>query len=295
MAYWKFLLRHPRLLSFGVLLTLFSSFGQTFLISIFVPGMLEDFSLNSGQFGTLYTVATLCSALSLPFFGRLLDRSDPGRYSLGVGIALMAACWLVALAPNALVLFFGLFGLRLAGQGLLGLTAATTMARSFTDFRGRALSVSSAGYPLGEGVLPILVVVLLREYGWRVSWGITGLLIGVVFLPLLTHLVKGVPRHAPAMSDAAGFSMRGSFFTDPAFYLYALGVMTGPFIMTGCFLYQTMLGDSPGHNRAVPGRRRRGPNRTRVVPERGEERGADPVRRVARRRGRRMNTDPWPF
>lgn len=37
MAYFRFFFTHPRVLSFGVLLTLFSSFGQTFLISIFVP------------------------------------------------------------------------------------------------------------------------------------------------------------------------------------------------------------------------------------------------------------------
>jgi len=41
MAYFRFFLTHPRVLSFGLLLTLFSSFGQTFLISIFVPRLLE--------------------------------------------------------------------------------------------------------------------------------------------------------------------------------------------------------------------------------------------------------------
>ena len=119
MANRKFLTRHPRLLSFGVLLTLFSSFGQTFLISVFVPQILADFSLNSGQFGTLYAGATLCSAASLPFFGKLLDRSDLGRYTLAVGLALACSCWLLALAPNVPVLFLA----------LLGLTAATAMAR----------------------------------------------------------------------------------------------------------------------------------------------------------------------
>ena len=94
MAYWTFLMRHPRLLLFGVLLTLFSSFGQTFLISIFVPQILADFSLHSGQFGTLYAAATLCSAASLPFFGKLLDRCDLGRYTLAVGLGLVFSCWL---------------------------------------------------------------------------------------------------------------------------------------------------------------------------------------------------------
>jgi hypothetical protein len=41
MACFRFFLTHPRVLSFGVLLTLFSSFGQTFLISIFVPPLLS--------------------------------------------------------------------------------------------------------------------------------------------------------------------------------------------------------------------------------------------------------------
>jgi MFS family permease len=65
------------MLSFGVLLTLFSSFGQTFLISMFVPRLLETFQLNTAQFGLLYAAATITSALSLPFFGRLIDRTTP--------------------------------------------------------------------------------------------------------------------------------------------------------------------------------------------------------------------------
>ena len=65
MAYLRFFLTHPRALSFGVLLTLFSSFGQTFLISIFVPRLLEEFALNTAQFGALYALATITSAASL--------------------------------------------------------------------------------------------------------------------------------------------------------------------------------------------------------------------------------------
>ncbi|MBI4326718.1 MAG: hypothetical protein HY674_15855 [Chloroflexi bacterium] len=54
------------MLSFGVLLTLFSSFGRTFLISMLVPRLLEEFALNTAQYGALYAGATLTSALALP-------------------------------------------------------------------------------------------------------------------------------------------------------------------------------------------------------------------------------------
>jgi MFS family permease len=84
--YLRFFLTHPRVLSFGVLLTLFSSFGQTFLISIFVPRLLAEFMLNTAQFGALYAGATLVSAASLPFFGRVLDRVTLRAFSLAVGL-----------------------------------------------------------------------------------------------------------------------------------------------------------------------------------------------------------------
>ncbi len=127
MAYFRFFLAHPRVLSFGVLLTLFSSFGQTFLISIFVPRLLEAFALDTAQLGALYAGATLTSAASLPFFGRLLDRVTLRGFSLAVGLGLVASCFALAFAPNVPALFLAILGLRLTGQGLLSLTASTTM------------------------------------------------------------------------------------------------------------------------------------------------------------------------
>ena len=53
MAYFRFFFTHPRVLPFGVLFKLFSSFGQTFLISIFMPRLLETFALNTAQFGAV--------------------------------------------------------------------------------------------------------------------------------------------------------------------------------------------------------------------------------------------------
>lgn len=166
-GYAAFLRTSPRVLAFGVLLTLFSSFGQTLLISVFVPLFLESFSLDTAQFGILYAAATLTSAGCLPFFGRLLDRIPLRRFSLAVGLGLALSCLVLATAPGIAVLFLAILGLRLTGQGLLSLTASTTMARAFARDRGRALSVTGVGYPLGEGLLPLAVVVLIHAVGWR--------------------------------------------------------------------------------------------------------------------------------
>jgi MFS family permease len=257
MPYLRFILTHPRVLSFGILLTLFSSFGQTFLISIFVPQMLAEFPLSTVQFGSLYAVATLTSAASLPFFGRLMDRMELRRYTLMVGTGLVVACLTVALAPNVPVLFLGILGLRLTGQGLLSLTASTTMARSFSGLRGRALSVSGLGYPLGEGLLPLLVVLLINLFGWRLSWGILGIVIGVVLLPLTVQLVKGVPGSKEGSLDGdpdgvpdgdagrQGVRYR-DVLRDGRFHALLPGSLCLPFLLTCLFLYQVPLATFKG-------------------------------------------------
>lgn len=53
------------MLAFGFLLTLFSSFGQTFFISLSGGHIREEFGLSNASFGLLYSAATLGSATAL--------------------------------------------------------------------------------------------------------------------------------------------------------------------------------------------------------------------------------------
>lgn len=242
MAYFRFFLTHPRVLSFGVLLTLFSSFGQTFLISIFVPKLLDEFALNTAQFGALYAAATLTSALSLPFFGRLIDRTTLRTFSLAVGAGLVLACLTMSLASNVAILFVAILGLRLTGQGLLSLTASTTMARVFTAGRGKALSVSALGYPLGEGLLPMLAVLLIHAAGWRLSWGILGGVIALLLLPAMGSLLREIePLHQREISEHKIHPHKVQLWRDRRFYLLLPTVLFIPCIHTALFLYQLLL------------------------------------------------------
>lgn len=129
--YLQFVVRERKLLSFGATFTFFSSFGQTFLISLFVPFFLDTFSLTNTEFGSLFAGATFTSALLLPYFGQWIDRLPLKRFSLMVALSLMLAAVTVSIAWRPLILFLGLMLLRIAGQGLSMHTAQTTMARFF--------------------------------------------------------------------------------------------------------------------------------------------------------------------
>ncbi len=258
LTYRAFVLKEHRLLLYGVLMTLFSSFGQTFLVSQFVPGLLERFAIHTGQFGTLYALATLTSGLSLPIFGRLLDRTDLVRFSVAVATGLAVACWTMALARNILLLFAGLVGLRLFGQALLGLTASTAMARLFVEFRGRALSLTTLGYPLGEALFPVLVVRLIGRAGWGATWGLLGLAVGGLLVPAICGLVRGSARKAPGASaaarqgrDAGAGDRVPDFLRDARFLLLVPSSMAGPFVVTGVLLYQLPLAEAKGWSSAL--------------------------------------------
>ncbi|MBE0501988.1 MAG: MFS transporter [Desulfuromonadales bacterium] len=246
-GYFSFLQGHSQILVFGLLLTFFSSFGQTFLISIFVPQFLEVFALDTAQFGTLYAVATLTSAASLPWFGRLLDRVALHRFSLTAGLGLALACLTMALAPNVGFLFIALLGLRLTGQGLLSLTASITMARVFEKGRGRALSLSGLGYPLGEGLLPLGVVLLAQGVGWRLSWGLLGGVVALVLLPAISLLLHH-ERQSSDVSVVKASSLPGRFalLRDGRFYALLPSTIFLPLVLTALFLYQIPLAEAYG-------------------------------------------------
>jgi len=253
LGYFLFFRSYPHVLSFGVLLTLFSSFGQTFLISVFVPQFLESFALDTAQFGTLYAAATLTSAACLPYCGRLLDRVPLRRFSLAVGLGLALSSLALALAHHVAVLFIALIGLRLSGQGLLSLTASTTMARAFVRGRGRALSLSGLGYPLGEGLLPLAVLLLIQGVGWRLSWGIVVGVIILVLLPAMCWLLRGLPAgfedspDQPSPAPAPASAHRDvALLRDGWFYAMLPSNLFLPLVLTALFLYQVPLAEARG-------------------------------------------------
>src|SRR5690625_5832291 len=96
---------------------------------------------------------------------------------------------MVMLSWHIAILFTGILFLRLSGQGLSGHTAETAMARLYSRERGKALSVSSLGYPIGEAVLPVVIASLFTILHWRTIWGLLALSVLIVFIPLLYLLI----------------------------------------------------------------------------------------------------------
>lgn len=184
-----FLRENAPWLSAGVLLTFLSSFGQTFFISIFAGHIREAFELTHGQWGGIYTVGTTTSALVMIWAGGLTDHFRVRALAPVILLMSFGACLAMALNPVWWGLFFVIFALRFTGQGMTSHIAVVAMSRWFVATRGKALSVATLGFAMGEALLPITFVALMALYDWRLLWGVAGL-IALVGIPVLMLLLR---------------------------------------------------------------------------------------------------------
>src|SRR5690606_21697176 len=143
-----------------------SSFGQTFFIALFGESLRTTFSISDGELGSLYALATFCSALTLGYVGRFIDHTTVRRFATGVLIMLVVACICMASSVNIMMLGFSFYLLRLLPQGVMVHTGLTAAARALPDHRGKALGMVSLGSPLAEAIFPIVVVASLALFDW---------------------------------------------------------------------------------------------------------------------------------
>ena len=145
----------------GALLTLVSSFAQTFFISLFAGEIRKTFNLSHGDWGAIYGFGTFASAIVLIWAGGLTDIMRVKHIGPIILAVLAGSCLLMAFNPCAALLPVVIFCLRLSGQGMPTHIATVAMSRWFVANRGKALSIANPGFSLGEATFPLLVVGLL--------------------------------------------------------------------------------------------------------------------------------------
>jgi len=248
-----FLRHNLRWLSAGMILTFASSAGQTFFISLFAEHLRDALDLSHGAFGGLYMAATLASALTLVWLGKLADHIPPGWLGAAVLICLAGAGVLITLTQSVVLLFLAIYGLRLLGQGMPGHIAITSMGRWYTRRRGQAVSIVVLGQPLGEGLLPAAVVALTLAIGWRQTWLVIAVVLACVLAPLVAwllsrppppetrlHRAEG-PLETPVPAPARPHRTRAEVLADPVFLIMLPFLMGPPMLITGLLFYQVDL------------------------------------------------------
>lgn len=254
-----------QLLLFGFVMTFSSSLGQTYFIGLFSGEIRADLGLSHGDFGAVYSAATLASAIILLWSGALIDRMDLRRFSYVVTAGLAIGCFIMAGSTGVVSLFISILVLRHLGQGLMSMAGATTMVRYLDRHKAKANALSGIGYSLSEAILPSLVIALLAVLSWRESW-IFWACVLLLLVPLLTmFLLRGHDaRHTAYLEavapDADGARVqsrkqwtRNEVIRDPLFYMFMPALLAQPMLFTGFMFHQVHLVEVKGWSLTVWG------------------------------------------
>jgi len=239
----NFLIKQSNFLFFGLFAALFASYGQTFFISMFNFQIRETLNITNATFGLIYSLATILSSILLVWFGKLIDKIDLRFFTLIVSIGLAVSCiGMYYIEHITYLIFFIIFGLRFFGQGAMGHTSQTSMARYYDKNRGKAISFGSFGQPIGEMIFPFLVVIIIKYYNWQSVWLYSGLSIIFIFIPLYFILLKDhKKRHQQFLKDHEknkfSYNVK-DILKDIRFYIYLPSYLAPPFLVTGLLFYQ---------------------------------------------------------
>ena len=246
-----FLRQNARWLAAGALLTLLSSFGQTFFISIFSGEIRADFGLSHGAWGSIYMIGTAASATVMVFAGGLADRYRVGVLGVSVVLLLGVSCVLMGLNNSLAMLVPLIFVLRFFGQGMTHHVATVAMARWFVATRGRALAVASMGFMLGEATLPLVMVWAKSRVDWQVLWLFFGVVCAVMALVLFRLLQQErTPAAMAQENDATGMGnrhwRRAEVLKHPIFWAMAPAVMSFSGFGTAFWFHQVHFAEIKG-------------------------------------------------
>lgn len=232
MGSFAFLRDNLRFLSAGVLLTLNSSFGQTFFISIFAAQIMTDFGLSPGEWGLLYTIGTTASAVVMFWAGALTDRFRARALACLVMPGLALTCIAMGANRSVLGLVLIVFCLRFFGQGMMFQLASVSMARWFSRKRGLALSVSAMGFWFGQAAIPVFFAFLLLQLDWHFLWYISAVFVFLCF-PVLLWLLSQERTPQALSKEEQSTGMHGRHWTRlevirSSFFWMLVPLLLGP-------------------------------------------------------------------
>ena len=159
--------------------------------AVMVQYLIPLWGMTNTQAGLLASAYAAGYMLAVPFLSSLTDRYDARRILLlgslcsglsTLAFALFASSWLTG------VFIWGLAGASFAGAYMPGLRALTD--RLETAEASRSITLYTASYSMGVGFSFLVSQLVADAYGWRWSFGITGL--GPLFMAFVAWRMKPV-------------------------------------------------------------------------------------------------------
>jgi MFS family permease len=179
-----------------------AAFGLSALFLLGGP-LGQEFGWNRTAISTAVSVMMLCTACSLPFMGRLVDRFGVKQ----VLIPSVIVFGLTLLAASRITQYWQFIAVYVAMGTIAVGTNSVPYMRVLTAWfdrrRGMAIGIAGSGTGLGFGYVPLITEQLVSSYGWRGGYVGLGLIMLLFTLPMILFLLHEKPQSLGLHPDGA--------------------------------------------------------------------------------------------
>lgn len=179
--------------------------GSMFAYGIFFKELEVELGWSRTVLSAAFSASFLVMGAAGIMAGRISDRIGPRKVLSAAGLLFGAGYALMFFmsSPWHMFILYGLF----VGAGLSAHDVVTlsTVARWFDKRRGMMTGVVKIGTACGQMSIPLLVVALIAQFGWRIALAVLGC--GAAILLVLA--AQGMRRNPPAGENAAAQSTVG--------------------------------------------------------------------------------------
>jgi sugar phosphate permease len=172
------------ILPISIIAAVFTSPGQTFMVSIFNPSFRETLDLSLTELTGAYMIGTLLASLPQSYIGVWADRLGIRKVLLMIVSLFSLACVFISQVNSLPMLFLAFFFLRLLGQGALELMSVNMLPMWFNKTLGTISGVRNVAVNLLIGAIPLGVLGLINRIGWRNTYVLAGAVVFSIMLPI---------------------------------------------------------------------------------------------------------------
>jgi len=173
------------ILPISTLAAFFTSPGQTYMVSVFNPSLREALDLSLTQLTGAYMFGTVLASLPQTYIGQWADRIGIRKTIFIIATLFSLACVFISQVSSLLMLFISFFFLRMLGQGALELLSVNMLPMWFRNTLVTVSGIKNVVVNLLIGVVPISILALIGNVGWRKTYILAGASVFLILLPII--------------------------------------------------------------------------------------------------------------